>query len=254
MEQQPPSFSWKKIMVICVVVVVFIGLLLYSLIGDAFFYQALFHVKRTLANGERLRTWILAAGPLAPIMFVILQMLQVVFAPVPGEATGIIGGYLFGAWPGFFLSSVALTAGSGLAFSIGHLFSGIIKKKYETTKVYRTFNHLIYKGDFVIPFVLFLLPGFPKDILSYLLGTSFMPFKVFLFIAGVARMPGTLMLSFQGAHVYQEEYHKLFFLIVVSIAISLPCYLYRKKILTFLNQYNSSSPAKDDEEKNEVLK
>jgi len=65
-----------------------------------------------------------------------------------------------------------------------------------------------------------------------------MPFKVFLFIAGVARMPGTLMLSFQGAKVYEEAYVELLLLIIVSLAISVPCYLYRKKILAVLSQYN----------------
>jgi hypothetical protein len=51
-------------------------------------------------------------------------------------------------------------------------------------------------------------------------------------------MPGTLMLSFQGAKVYEEAYVELLLLLLVSLAISLPCYLYRKKILAVLSQYN----------------
>ena len=214
------------------------GVLLAIIWDDVFLTQGLLNLQNALENGDRLRESILAYGPLAPIIFIVLQVLQVIFAPIPGEATGVLGGYLFGAWPGFIYSSIALAIGSGIAFAIGQLLSSVIKRRYKETKVYQRFNHLVYKGGFVIPFVLFLLPGFPKDSLSYLLGLSFMPFKVFLFIAGVARMPGTLMLSFQGAKVYEEAYVELLLLLLVSLIISVPCYLYRKKILAVLSQYN----------------
>lgn len=213
-------------------------LLLYFFQGEKLLTLILRLLQATLANGEQLRQAILEYGPLAPFIFTLVQILQVVFAPIPGEATGAVGGYLFGAGPGFIYSSIALTIGSGLAFSIGHLFKDALQHRYQTTKAYRTFNHLVCKGDFVIPFVLFLLPGFPKDILSYLLGMSSMPFRVFLFVAGVARMPGTLMLSLQGAKVYQEQYHQLLLLAVISVVVSLPCYLFRKQILAFLNRFN----------------
>jgi uncharacterized membrane protein YdjX (TVP38/TMEM64 family) len=215
------------------------AIILFLIWDDATLTRALFQLKKALAEGSELRESILAYGVLSPVIYVVLQILQVILAPVPGEATGLLGGYLFGVWPSFIYSTIALTIGSGIAFSIGHLFSNYLRRKYEKTKLYQRFNHLIFKGDFVIPFVLFLFPGFPKDSLSYLLGLSFMPFKVFLFIAGVARMPGTLMLSLQGAKVYEAEYIELLILVCVSLAISFPCYIYRKKILELLNAYNN---------------
>jgi uncharacterized membrane protein YdjX (TVP38/TMEM64 family) len=237
MEPAVKKLLWRVLIVLGLLGIV-CGVLLAIIWDDAILTQGLLHMHTALENGERFRAAILAYGPLAPLLFIVLQMLQVIFAPIPGEATGVLGGYLFGAWPGFIYSSLALTIGSGIAFAIGQLFSNFIKERYKQTKVYRRFNHLVYKGDFVIPFVLFLLPGFPKDSLSYLLGLSFMPFKVFLFIAGVARMPGTLMLSFEGAKVYEAAYVELLFLLLVSLAVSLPCYLFRKKILAALIRYN----------------
>ena len=237
MEQAAKKLLWQ-ILIALGLLGALCGILLAIIWDDIFLTQGLLNLQNALENGDRLRESILAYGPLAPIIFIVIQILQVVFAPIPGEATGALGGYLFGAGPGFIYSSIALTIGSGIAFAIGQLFSSAIKRRYKETKVYQRFNHLVYKGGFVIPFVLFLLPGFPKDSLSYLLGLSFMPFKVFLFIAGVARMPGTLMLSFQGAKVYEEAYVELLILLIVSLAISVPCYLYRKKILAALSQYN----------------
>lgn len=189
---------------------------------------------------QELRATLLNHGRLAPIVFGTLQILQVIFAPIPGEATGFLGGYVFGAWPGFFYSSIALTIGSGIAFGIGRLLGDtfIRDRFFASTKIYRRFNRLVHRGNFAIPFVLFLLPGFPKDSLSYLLGLSFMPFRVFIFITAVARMPGTLMLSFQGSQLYQQEYLQLLILLLATLAVTLPCYYFRRQILAHLTFYH----------------
>jgi uncharacterized membrane protein YdjX (TVP38/TMEM64 family) len=193
-----------------------------------------FDFKETISHLNTLRDTIGDFGPLAPLVFVFLQVLQVVAAPLPGEATGAAGGYLFGWSIGFLLSTIGLTIGSCLAFGIGHYFRNIVITRLQGTKVYNRFNHLVCKSDFVLPFLLFLIPGFPKDILCYMMGLSIMPFRVFLFVSTIGRLPGTLMLSFQGAQVYQGQYGSFFILLVVSMAIALPCYLFRKQILITL--------------------
>lgn len=224
------------------------GLTLYFLRGESLLSQVLFHLEDVRQNGSGLRQTILAYGYSAPLMFMGLQVLQVLFAPVPGEATGILGGYLFGAWTSFIYSSIALAAGSALAFTIGHLFADAFRSRFSHTKVYRKFNHLVFKGDFIIPFILFLFPGFPKDSLSYLLGLSTMPFKVFIFIAAIARMPGTLVLSFEGAYAYEGNYFELLLLLIFSAIVSLPCILYRKQILEKLTHYSSSQQIEQETE------
>jgi uncharacterized membrane protein YdjX (TVP38/TMEM64 family) len=224
------------------------GLILHFFWGESLLSQALFHLEDVMHDGTNARETILSYGYFAPLMFMILQILQVIFAPVPGEATGILGGYLFGAWPSFIYSSIALAAGSALAFIIGHLFADAFRSRFSKTKVYRKFNHLVFKGDFVIPFVLFLFPGFPKDSLSYLLGLSAMPFKIFIFIASIARIPGTLVLSFEGAQVYEGNYLELLLLLIFSAIVALPCILYRRQILKKLTHYSSAQQIEQETE------
>jgi uncharacterized membrane protein YdjX (TVP38/TMEM64 family) len=185
-----------------------------------------------------LRARILAYGGLAPAIFILIQIAQVLVAPIPGEASGVLGGYLFGALPGFLYSSIGLTLGSWLAFILGRLLSDLIRRRLEQATTYRRFNHLISKGDFFIPFVLFLLPGFPKDSLSYMLGMSHMPLPVFLFITGVGRMPGTMLLSLQGAEVYQGNYLRLVLLLALSALLVALCAVYRKRLLAWLLHYS----------------
>jgi uncharacterized membrane protein YdjX (TVP38/TMEM64 family) len=210
------------------------GLAMVMLLRDDLLYQALFHMRAGREMGEQFRQALLAYGSFAPVLFMAVQIIQVLLAPIPGEASGLLGGYLFGAWPGFVYSSIGLTAGSWIAFGIGRVIWDLMPERAMETRLYQRFNNLVCKGQFTIPLILFLIPGMPKDALSYLLGLSRMPLGTFLFIAVIGRMPGTLMLSFQGADMYGANYQRLLLLMVISLAIALPCYFYRRKLLAAL--------------------
>jgi uncharacterized membrane protein YdjX (TVP38/TMEM64 family) len=231
-------FLKNRITWLLVIVGVLGGALIYVYRHDELFYEILFHLKNSRVRGEELRAAILSYGFLAPLIFIGVQILQVILAPIPGEASGALGGYIFGGWLGFVYSTVGLSAGSWIAFAVGRLLSDLVRERLEHTKVYHKFNHLVSRGDFVIPFVLFIFPGFPKDSLSYMLGLSHMPLPVFLFVATVGRIPGTLLLSFQGAEVYHGNYLRLALLLLLAVAITLPCYLYRKNLLHYLGRYS----------------
>lgn len=223
-------------------------LLAFILLDEVDVYGLLFRYGGFLDKGEQIRSSIESHGHWAPLLFIGLQTLQVIFAPVPGEASGLIGGYLFGTAAGFFYSTIGLTIGSWIAFTAGRLFDDIVRRRLHQTKTYTRFNHLVSKGDYVVPFILFLLPGFPKDSLSYLLGLSSMPLPVFLFMTGVGRMPGTLMLSLQGAEAYSGNYQRLFLWTVLSMGIVFLCYFYRRPILRFLHLYQQRNNKKDKED------
>lgn len=230
-------FLKSRITWLLAIAAVLTGALLYAYQHDGLRYEILFHLKNSMARGEELRAAVLSHGMLAPLFFIGMQILQVVLAPIPGEASGALGGYLFGGWLGSLYSTVGLTVGSWVAFAIGRLLSDLVRTRLEGTKIYHKFNHLVSRGDFVIPFILFLFPGFPKDSLSYMLGMSHMPLPVFLFIAAVGRIPGTILLSFQGAQVQEENYLRLTLLLLLAAAVSAPCYIYRRKLLQYLSHY-----------------
>lgn len=211
---------------------------LYAFQPDNIFGRVISYLQNSRQHGEQIREAILAKGAFAPLIFIGLQILQVVIAPIPGEASGVLGGYLFGALPSFVYSTIGLTIGSWLAFMVGRLLSDLVRRRLEHTAIYKRFNHLVSKGDFAIPFVLFLLPGFPKDSLAYLLGMSHMPLPVFLFITVVGRIPGTMLLSFQGAEIYQGDYLKFVILLAISALIALPYAFYHKRILAWLTHYS----------------
>lgn len=208
---------------------------------DNFLAGTTAQLKNFPGEGAALRARILAFEGLAPALFILLQVAQVVVAPIPGEASGLLGGYLFGYLPGFLYSSLGLTLGSGLAFGGGRLLGAFFSERFRHTKVYQRFNHLVSRGDFLVPFVLFLLPGFPKDSLSYLLGMSSMPWPAFLVIAGVGRMPGTLVLSLQGAEVFAGNWLRLAVILLLTTLVVLPCLLGRHWLLERLNRHHAGA-------------
>lgn len=190
-------------------------------------------------NKEALRAFILSHGHLAPLVFVFVQAIQVVAAPVPGEATGFIAGFLFGAWKGFFLAMGGLVLGSFLAFFLARSFRNLIKRYLEGSSTYARFEHLVEHQGIFIFFFLFVFPGFPKDFLCYILGLSRMPWQIFLFITGIGRIPGTLMLALQGASVYDGDVGRMALVFGATALIVLPAWIARERLYAWVERRTS---------------
>ena len=173
-----------------------------------------------------IETW----GPAAPAVFVLIQILQVVFAPVPGELSGLIGGYLFGTLAGFVFSSIGLTVGSVINFGIGRLlFKKVVRKLIPEHHLVRMDQFVVHQGLLLV-LVLYVLPGFPKDYLSLFLGVTGISFRVFLPGAALGRMPGTLMLSLQGAFLFERKYEFMAGVMLVSALLLMLAYRYRNRL------------------------
>ncbi len=173
-------------------------------------------------------------GSLSVVVFIGLQILQVLFAPVPGEATGFIGGYLYGAVFGTLYSTLGLTAGSWLAFSLARWLGLSFVEKAVNPAILQKYDYFMeHKGTWVV-FVLFLIPGFPKDALCYIIGLSHMPTRMFLVVSTLGRLLGTIMLSVSGAFLRHNQHGPLWLLAAVSLMAVAVAYFYRDKLLHFL--------------------
>lgn len=68
------------------------------------------------------REWIASFAVFAPIVFILIQIGQVVAAPIPGHITALLGGYLFGPVFGTMYSLVGVVIGSAIAFSLSRRY------------------------------------------------------------------------------------------------------------------------------------
>ena len=183
------------------------------------------------SDREQAARLITSYDPYDEIIFIALQILQVIFAPIPGEASGFIGGYLYGPWLGTIYSTVGLTLGSWLAFLLAHLFGLPLVERIVKPETLRKYDYVLeHKGVF-IAFFLFLIPGFPKDYLCYILGLSHMRAWTFLIISTVGRLFGTIMLSVFGSFARNNEFWPLAALLVITGLCLFVAYFYREKWL-----------------------
>jgi uncharacterized membrane protein YdjX (TVP38/TMEM64 family) len=186
---------------------------------------------RYFFDPKRLRLFIESFGPYAAFVFILTQILQVLVAPIPGEITGFVGGYLFGIVNGTLLSTVGLMAGSLIAFGITRRYGLKYVEKVVKKHYIDKFNHFITHKGLYLTFVFFLIPGFPKDSLCYLLGLTHIGFLDFLFMNLFGRLPGTLLLTLQGAAVKNHRYKEFLILVILSIAVTFVLYLLRGRIV-----------------------
>jgi uncharacterized membrane protein YdjX (TVP38/TMEM64 family) len=188
------------------------------------------------SDREQIRQFISSFGSSAPPIFMLIQILQVLLAPIPGEATGFIGGYLFGVLPGFIYSSIGLTVGSWLNFMIGRFLGERYVRKLIPADQFEKIDNKVKRQGVIVLFILFLFPGFPKDYLCLALGLSTLPIKIFILLAGLGRMPGTFALSLQGAFLYEENYVLFGILIGACLILALLCYAYRERIYLWVGK------------------
>lgn len=181
-------------------------------------------------NHHQLKKFISSFGVYSPLAFILLQVIQVVVAPIPGGAIEFLGGYLFGVWAGMLYSTIGLTVGSWLAFSIARIFEKWAVEKFVSPKTMKKFDYLVGHEGIILSFLLFLIPGFPKDALCYILGLTPMHLGIFLIISTIGRIPGTLIATLQGAKAFEHQYKFFLTLSGVSALIILIFYIYHEQI------------------------
>jgi uncharacterized membrane protein YdjX (TVP38/TMEM64 family) len=164
------------------------------------YYAQYFHVLR---SPKQIKKLILSYGKYSVFVFFGLQILQVVAFFIPGEVIQVAGGYIYGAFLGGLLSLLGITLGSALVYGIARLFGKPLVKKIISEKHLTFFSKIIKLGSMnYIVFLLYLIPGIPKDVLGYLCGISEISFRDFLLYSTLGRIPGIFISSYFGAKIY----------------------------------------------------
>lgn len=187
-----------------------------------------------LKDKEAFRHRIEAYGAWAPFVFVVFQIFQVLFSPIPGELVGAAGGYVFGWFPSLIYSTIGLTLGSWMNFVIARLLGKGFIERLVPPAYMTKIAYLMERQGVIASFIFFIFPGFPKDYYCYALGLSPMSWRIFMVVSSAGRIPGTLLLSLQGAAVYKEDYWSFLWLGLLAIAFIAPVYIWREKIYQWL--------------------
>ena len=152
-------------------------------------------ISRYIDNPSELRK----LGEGSEWLFVLIQVLQVVIAPIPGQAAAFAGGFIFGFWKGWALTTLGLLIGSFIAMSLARLLGISLVRKIVPESIIQRFDSVISDGGYMTFFMIFLLPALPDDAVCFLAGLTKLKLLPLSLVCLLGRAPGMAVLSFTGA-------------------------------------------------------
>ena len=181
---------------------------------------------RFMNDPEGFRAWVNEKGAVAHVLFVLMVLFQVVIAVVPGEPFEIAAGYAFGYLWGTVLFMIGAVIGSAVIFFFvrryGQGFCDLFfdRKKLSELKFLKN-----TKRNKVLYFIVFALPGTPKDMLSYFAGLSDMSFWHWMLISTLGRIPALITSVIGGGAIGEGNYVTAMTAFGIALAVSAAGYL-----------------------------
>lgn len=171
---------------------------------------------------EGFRNYIQSFGALGWLVMLLLQFLQVFIALIPGELIETAAGYAFGPVVGTLLCYAGVAAASSVVFLLTRRFGvRLVEIFVPREKINQLrFINTPKKRDGLI-FLLFFIPGTPKDLLTYFVGLTDIKLSAFLILSLVARIPSVLSSTFGGHLLGEGQYWGAVALYGITGAVSL---------------------------------
>lgn len=168
---------------------------------------------------EYWREKILVFGLFAPVAFVAIQVLQVVITPISHYSIGVVGGFLYGPYLGALLNWLGRVIGHSLAFFIARMFGRRLAEKFVSPDTLAKYDRYVSSGSLTL-FLIYFLPLFPDDEVSYLAGLSKMKFNMFFLANIFGQVGGSLGLAYLGSGINTKD--SLFWVLTTVTLIGFP--------------------------------
>lgn len=181
-----------------------------------------------LRNPEGFRAWVDDHGPWGRLVFSGMMTLQVVVAMIPGEPLEIAAGYVFGNIEGVGLCLLGAAMGTAVIFGFTKIFgvkmveAFVSREKIESIR----FLHNPEKRNILV-FILFFIPGTPKDVITYFIGLTSMRLHTFLLLSSIGRIPSIITSTVVGNALGSQNYMAAVLVFVVTgLAAAIGMWIY----------------------------
>lgn len=206
------------------------------------FAQPLFTI---FSDPDRARELVTDAGPWGPLVFMAMQIVQVFFAPIPGQVTGFAGGYLFGSVWGTVYTVIGATIGFTLIFILARKLGRPFVEHFVNKKILDKFDYLAKtKGTFIL-FLIFLLPAFPDDVICYIAGLTSIKIRTLILISLAGRLPGYIALSFTGSGAAEGNMRLVAIMVGVVVILGAIGFWQRARLERFVKRFSERHDGAD---------
>lgn len=170
-------------------------------------------------------------------IYIAVQILQIVICIIPGQWLQFAAGYMYGFWLGYLWSLVGAFIGTVITYYLakilGHDIMHLIFSEEKIRNMLKTLNS---KKAVILVFLIYLIPGVPKDLCSYVAGLSEMKLKPFLIISLIGRSPGMMGSLLIGRQVEVGGYTSAIVIAVIALILCLLGVLFRKQITSAMDK------------------
>ena len=214
-----PSDRRRGILALVVVAIGFVGL--YLFVREYAWF---------LADAEALRLWLRQFGVLAPLVFIGLQTLQVIVAPIPGQVVALVAGYLFGSFWGTVYSLTGVIIGSAIAFSLAKRFGRSFVVDVLHEDVVARFDEFVDTVGVPGLFAFVIIPGLPDDAICFLSGLTKWRLRTFMAVIAVGRLPAYVFTVYAGGQLASGQFLSGIAIILAVVLVSVIGYYKQEAI------------------------
>lgn len=158
---------------------------------------------------------------LGAISMVLIAAVQVIIALIPGEFVEIAAGYVFGSWIGSLLCLAGIVLGSCTTILLVRRFgTRLVYAFYPKEKIdaLPIINHPAKRN--LLTFLLFVIPGTPKDLFTYAIGLTDMSIPLYIALTAAARFPSVILSALSGNAVGTRDYKMAILFVTVTAVVS----------------------------------
>lgn len=188
---------------------------------------------------ETLIELITSQGPLGVLILLGMQLLQIIVAFIPGEVVQIAAGMMYGPLWGSVVILVGCVLSSMVVYELVHKLGAPFVRSMVGEKQLLKFRQFELSGKFgVTVFILFLIPGFPKDVLTYIVPLSDMNLRTFLLLSTIGRTPGVIISTYAAAGLANGNIVTSVIIFVVAALIAIIVLLLRNRIIDAISRHS----------------
>ncbi|HAM15842.1 MAG TPA: hypothetical protein DCP91_08305 [Eggerthellaceae bacterium] len=189
---------------------------------------------------DRLVERVQNAGSAGVLILLGMQFLQIVVAFIPGEVVQLAAGLMYGPWLGALIVLVGCVISSTVVYKLVHALGAPFVQGMVSTEHLQKFRSFEETGKLdIVVFVLFLIPAMPKDVFTYIVPLTDMPYKKFIVLTTVGRIPGVLASTYAAAGFASGEIVGPIVVIAVVVVLAVVAVLFRDRIMDALGKGRS---------------
>lgn len=188
-------------------------------------------------GAQRVMNRVHSAGPAGVFVLLGIQLLQVIVAIIPGEVVQIAAGMIYGPWGGAAIVLLGCVMSSALIFQLVHKLGAPFVQHMVSDKFIDKFQRFEESGKLnLIVFVLFLIPGLPKDVFTYFVPLTNMRMRTFLVLATIGRIPGVVVSTYAANGIVEGRILESVVIFCVGAVIALAGLMLQKPLLAWLDR------------------